>query len=78
MKTLALTIAALSLTAGAALAENPNVGRSDVFQSGPNAGASIVDTMPTASIGDRAAGAQGLVNYIDPTANRYGDGAPRN
>ena len=79
MKKIALTIAALSLTAGAAFAENPNVGRSDIVQSGPNAGASLVDGLSTASIGGRAsAGPPGLVDYIDPTANRYGDAAPGN
>lgn len=79
MKKIALAIAVLSLTAGAAFAENPNVGRSDIVQSGLNAGTFLVDGLSTASIGAGASAApQGLIDYIDPTANRYGDAAPRN
>lgn len=76
MNKLAIAIAALSLSAGAAFAENPYVGRTDVHQSGPNAGQSVVDHTTTASV--NSGSAQGIVNYIDPAANRYGDGAPRN
>ena len=76
MNKLAITIAALSLSAGAAFAENPYVGRTDVIQSGPNAGQSVIDQTTTASIGSGNASGQGVVDYIDPTANRYGDGAP--
>jgi hypothetical protein len=80
MNKLAITIAALSLSAGAAFAENPNIGNSNVIQSGPQAGQSTLDQGTTASVGEyrQSGGAQGVVNYIDPTANRSGDGAPRN
>ncbi|MDX3926489.1 MAG: hypothetical protein QHC90_11890 [Shinella sp.] len=57
MKKLAITIAALSLSAGAAFAENPYVSRTDVIQSGPNAGKPIVDQATTASIGETVFGA---------------------
>ena len=79
MNKLAITIAALSLSAGAAFAENPNIGNSNVIQSGPQAGQSTLDQGTTASVGEyrQSGGAQGVVNYIDPTANRYGDGQPR-
>ena len=80
MNKLAITIAALSLSAGAAFAENPNIGNSNVIQSGPQAGQSTLDQGTTASVGEyrKSSAPQGVVNYIDPTANRYGDGAPRN
>ena len=78
MNKFAIAIAALSLSAGAAFAENPYVGRTDVHQSGPHAGQSIVDQTTTASISAGSGQAHGVVNYIDPTADRYGDGAPRN
>ena len=80
MKKLAITIAALSLSAGAAFAENPNIGNPNVIQSGPQAGQSTLDQGTTASVGEyrQSSAPQGVVNYIDPTANRYGDGAPRN
>ena len=78
MKKLAITIAALSLSAGAAFAENPYIGNSNVVQSGPAAGQSALDSGTTASVGYSQSGAaQGVVDYIDPTANRYGDAAPR-
>ena len=38
MKKFAITIAALSLSAGVAFAENPNVSNPNVLQSGPLAG----------------------------------------
>ena len=75
MKKLAITIAALSISAGAAFAENPNFGRTDVQQYGPNAGKPVVDQTTTASISN--SGPQGKVDYVDPAANRYGDAAPR-
>jgi len=75
MNKFAIAIAALSLSAGAALAENPNFGRTDVQQYGPNAGKSVVDQTTTASISN--SGPQGKVDYVDPAANRYGDAAPR-
>ena len=80
MKKFAITIAALSLSAGVAFAENPNVSNPNVVQSGPQAGQSTLDQGTTASVGEyrQSGGAQGVVNYIDPTANRYGDGQPRN
>ena len=80
MKKFAITIAALSLSAGVAFAENPNVSNPNVVQSGPQAGQSTLDQGTTASVGEyrQSGAAQGVVNYIDPTANRYGDGQPRN
>ncbi len=75
MNKLAIAIAALSLSAGAAFAENPNFGRTDVQQYGPNAGKPVVDQTTTASISN--SGPQGKVDYVDPAANRYGDAAPR-
>ena len=80
MKKFAITIAALAISAGAAFAENPNVSNPNVVQSGPQAGQSTLDQGTTASVGEyrQSGGAQGVVNYIDPTANRYGDGQPRN
>lgn len=81
MKKLALTIAALSLSAGAAFAENPYVGNGLVVQSGPHAGAPVafVDRTATASI----VGSGSLVvderdaGYQNPAAGRFGDAAPR-
>ena len=77
MNKLAIAIAALSLSAGAAFAENPYVGRTDVQQSGPNAGQSLIDQGTTASIrSGNGYVVQGVVDHVDPVANRYGDGAP--
>ena len=80
MKKFAITIAALSLSAGVAFAENPNVSNPNVVQSGPQAGQSTLDQGTTASVGEyrQSSAPQGVVDYIDPTANRYGDGQPRN
>nr|WP_314092425.1 hypothetical protein [uncultured Shinella sp.] len=75
MNKFAIAIAALSLSAGAAFAENPNFGRTGVQQYGPNAGKSVVDQTTTASISNSSP--QGKVDYVDPAANRYGDAAPR-
>ena len=75
MNKLAIAIAALSLSAGAAFAENPNFGRTDVQQYGPNTGKPVIDQTTTASISN--SGPQGKVDYVDPAANRYGDAAPR-
>ncbi|WP_313526758.1 hypothetical protein [Shinella sp.] len=75
MNKFAIAIAALSLSAGAAFAENPNFGRTDVQQYGPNAGKPVIDQTTTASISN--SGPQGKVDYVDPAANRYGDAAPR-
>ncbi|MDX3926469.1 MAG: hypothetical protein QHC90_11790 [Shinella sp.] len=66
MKKFAIAIAALSLSAGAAFAENPYVGRTDVIQSGPNAGKPIYDQGTTASIGTSRAAVRGDVHYADP------------
>ncbi|MDX3926491.1 MAG: hypothetical protein QHC90_11900 [Shinella sp.] len=55
MNKLAIAIAAFSLSAGAAFAENPYVSRTDVIQSGPNAGSAIVDQATTASVSGEAA-----------------------
>jgi hypothetical protein len=88
MKKIALAIAALSFTAGAAFAENPYVGRTDVIQSGPNAGQEVMDP----AVKDLDRGATGSImnnnnNYngvpnetreemANPGANNYGDAAP--
>ena len=79
MKKLAITVAALSLSAGAAFAENPYIGNSNVVQSGPQAGQSVLDSGTTASVRNygQSGALLGVVDYIDPTANRYGDAAPR-
>jgi hypothetical protein len=84
MKKIALAMAALSFSAGAAFAENPYVGRTDVIQSGPNAGQEIMnpevnnlDMGTTASITSNRTMSQ-VPNetneqLVDPGANRYGD-----
>ena len=79
MKKFAITIAALSLSAGVAFAENPNLRNATVVHSGPQAGQSTLDQGTTASVGEyrQSSAQQGVVNYIDPTANPYGDGQPR-
>lgn len=81
MKKIALAIAALSFSAGAAFAENPYVGRTDVIQSGPNAGQEIMDP----AVKDLDMGTTASINTMsqvpnetreelaDPGANRYGD-----
>nr|WP_298096737.1 hypothetical protein [uncultured Shinella sp.] len=87
MKKIVLALAALSFSAGAALAENPYVGRTDVIQSGPNAGQAIMhpevndlDMGTTASItsNDTARQVPNETNeqLADPGANRYGDSDP--
>jgi hypothetical protein len=77
MKKFAIAIAALSLSAGAAFAENPYVGRTDVQQSGPNAGQSLIDQGTTASIrSGNGYVVRGDANYAAPDRARYGDGAP--
>lgn len=87
MKKIVLALAALSFSAGAALAENPYVGRTDVIQSGPNAGQEVMDPAvnnldmgTTASItsNDTARQVPNETNeqLADPGANRYGDADP--
>lgn len=78
MKKLVVATALLTLTAGAAFAESPFAGRTDVFTSGPNAGQPVMDQMVTSSTGHKARpiAFDGVVDHIDPAANRYGDGAP--
>ena len=87
MKKIVLALAALSFSAGAALAENPYVGRTDIIQSGPNAGQAIMnpevndlDMGTTASItsNDTARQVPNETNeqLADPGANRYGDSDP--
>lgn len=82
MKKIALALAALSFTAGAAFAENPYVGRTDVIQSGPNAGQAVMDP----AVKDLDRGTTASINSMNqvpnetseqmanPGANRYGDG----
>ncbi|MDX3926488.1 MAG: hypothetical protein QHC90_11885 [Shinella sp.] len=84
MKKLALTIAALSLSAGAAFAENPYVSRTDVIQSGPHAGEPVMnedrgmfDSMSTGSIRGNSPVQNTLDEELaDPSANRSGDADP--
>ncbi|MDX3926471.1 MAG: hypothetical protein QHC90_11800 [Shinella sp.] len=77
MKKLAIAVAALSLSAGAAFAENPYVGRTDVIQSGPNAGKSVVDQGTTASVRESYRAPRADAGYAEPTPRlRGGDGAP--
>lgn len=79
MKKFAIAIAVLSLSAGAAFAENPYVGNSNVVQSGPQAGQSILDRGTTASIShERRIGVKhSEAGYQNPAAGRFGDAAPR-
>lgn len=87
MKKIVLALAALSFSAGAALAENPYVGRTDIIQSGPNAGQEVMnpavnnlDMGTTASItsNDMSRQVPNETNeqLADPGANRYGDADP--
>lgn len=87
MKKIVLALAALSFSAGAALAENPYVGRTDIIQSGPNAGQEVMnpavnnlDMGTTASItsNDTSRQVPNETNeqLADPGANRYGDADP--
>lgn len=85
MKKIALAIAALSFSAGAAFAENPYVGRTDVIQSGPNAGQEIndpavkdLDRGMTGSIVDNTSGVPNETReeLANPAANNYGDAEP--
>ncbi|MDX3928847.1 MAG: hypothetical protein QHC90_23960 [Shinella sp.] len=64
MNKLAITIAALSLSAGAAFAENPNVSRTDTAQP-------AVDQTVTSSIGKEASSASApiLGNHFDGDYN---------
>ena len=79
MNKLAITIAALSLSAGAAFAENPNIGNSNVIQSGPQAGQSTLDRGTTASVSQdrRIVVKQSEAGYQNPAGDRFGDAAPR-
>jgi hypothetical protein len=70
MNKFAIAIAALSLSAGAAFAENPNFGTNDF----PKA---AVDQSVTASIkSDSNHAAQVVVAQDSSSRARYGDGAP--
>ena len=81
MKKIALAMVALSFTAGAAFAENPYLGRTDVIQSGPNAGQAVMDP----AVKDLDRGTTASINSMNrvpnetreemanPGANRYGD-----
>ena len=72
MKKFALAIAALSLTAGAAFAENPNFGRTDLQASQPT-----IDRSTTASIkAHKDAAAADNQEVAISSSTRYGDGAP--
>ena len=74
MNKFAIAIAALSLSAGAAFAENPHFGRADLDQSGLNSGQVVIDQSTTASVD--AGAAQDVVANYDADRSRYGDGAP--
>ncbi|MCJ8054140.1 hypothetical protein GB928_008205 [Shinella curvata] len=71
MNKLAIAIAALSLSAGAAFAENPSLGRSDFQASQP-----AVDHSVTASIKSGNSDAVVAQQEVADTRARYGDGAP--
>lgn len=81
MKKLVLALAAVTFSAGAALADNPYVGRDDVITNGPNAGEPIwsqdVDMAPTASIfpnsGTRDVGVE---DSAQPANENFGVDAP--
>ena len=79
MNKLAITIAALSLSAGAAFAENPNICNSNVIQSGPQAGQSTLDRGTTASVSQdrRIVVKQSEAGYQNAAGDRFGDAAPR-
>lgn len=83
MKKIALALAALSFTAGAALADNPYVGNDLVIQSGPNAGepawnrGMAPDMSPTASIYPNYSGGETMTNGVaEPAEGNFGDDAP--
>ena len=68
MKKIMLATAVLALTAGSALAENPNVGTpADLYANVQAKPASNVDYTPTASI-----------EIANPASNRFGDASPAN
>ncbi|MCR6500918.1 hypothetical protein MUO32_17915 [Shinella sp. CPCC 101442] len=70
MNKFAIAIAALSLSAGAAFAENPSLGRTDVQPS-------AVDQSTTASIkSGNGYAVQSASNQDTSSRARYGDGAP--
>jgi hypothetical protein len=74
-KTIALAVAALALSAGAAFAENPWVGTPDNLyanDSTPTAASPKVDYTAPASISTAP------VNETNPAANRFGDASPAN
>ena len=79
MKKFAITIAALSLSAGVAFAENPYVSNPNVVQSGPQAGQSTLDRGTTASVWQdrRIVVKQSEAGYQNPAGDRFGDAAPR-
>ena len=72
MNKFAIAIAALSLSAGAAFAENPNFGRTDLQASQP-----AVDQSITASIkSNKDAASADNQEVAISSSTRYGDGAP--
>ena len=69
MKKIALTVAALALSAGAAFAENPNVGiPADLYSN---------DQTPIAAPVAIQTLFQGNATYTDGSANGFGDHAPQ-
>ncbi|GAB1580744.1 MULTISPECIES: hypothetical protein [Phyllobacteriaceae] len=74
MKKIALAVAALSLSAGAAFAENPNVSTpADLYANDRTpAVTQKVDYAAPASIG------KSVVDQTNPAANRFGDASPAN
>ncbi|RCS24793.1 hypothetical protein DUT91_04840 [Phyllobacterium salinisoli] len=78
MKKIVLAAAALALSAGAAFAENPNVGTpADLYANDHTPTVdSRVDYTPTASIHKQAP--ETTVNATNPAANRFGDASPAN
>ena len=82
MKKIVLAVAALTFTAGAALADNPYTSNDLVIQSGPNAGepawnqGMAPDMSPTASIYQNSAGNDMTNGVAQPAEDNFGDVAP--
>ena len=83
MKKIVLALAAITFSAGAALADNPYISDSSVIQSGPNAGEPVwnqgmsADMSPTASIYPNATGGDTMTDGVaEPAEGNFGDDAP--
>ncbi|YBV97941.1 hypothetical protein M1D80_14130 [Phyllobacteriaceae bacterium JZ32] len=74
MKTITLAAAALALSAGAALAENPNFGIPVDLYADDSTLAAVQNVDRTAPASIR----KSTVNQTNPAANRFGDASPAN